>query len=790
MHKPVGEYTFDYRNFRALKSYIERVGAEQVNFRRFLVKEYGDDQRRYYRVAATIKIIDGEIECEEAEYAPSSEEAEAIKAELAKVEWPRSIPAGLAEVKELAASGAITGELYVFVDGSRKKVIMCQERRENEQDPSKKIFIPWTMFMAGGHSPFWREMEPDGALPFWKPPAFRNKAKVMIHEGAGAAKYCDDLVNDPERKAELRAHPWGEELADFEHWGASGGALAIHRGDFNELRRFVEKLEGMTVVYSCDNDKPGVKAGQSFSKMWAKGLIMLQWDRRFFTGWDLADKVPQEAAGSTMWSFAEPATWATKEVGKTSHGRPLYALNDVFASEWVHVIKPEFYINESFPMLVYDQKQFDHHCASFADGGARVSALLNSYYPGRVATINYRPDLKPGRHTTDEGVKFFNVHVPRRWQPFKKAPDVGPFLDFLTRVFPNGTERKGVMKWSATLISRPQIKMAYGLLLISETHGVGKTTLADILAEILGMHNVSYVSEHQIIGRFNDWAEKRLIICEEIYAGHSAVAYNKLKTFITDKRVQIEKKNIQTYYIDNFSHIIACSNDLKALKLDNSDRRWFVPEVTELKYGVEDYWSGLRHWLDQEDGYRKIVWWAEQFLKEERQVMPGEEAPWTKTKSAVIESFRSDMIDMVSGIMMFIKNIYKTNGEIEINIDVDPIGQIAKLVALAKAGRPFLFFDVDVVETIKQRFPGERRPEKALAVRKLTKELGLKVADRDHRMNLLNWRPYGSYGISTEQEMANSATQLLKGKNPQRERVEELISFSELALELLGPVSM
>jgi len=140
--------------------------------------------------------------------------------------------------------------------------------------------------------------------------------------------------------------------------------------------------------------------------------------------------------------------------------------------------------------------------------------------------------------------------------------------------------------------------------------------------------------------------------------------------------------------------------------------------------------------------------------------------------------------------MMFIKNIYKTNGEIEINIDVDPIGQIAKLVALAKAGRPFLFFDVDVVETIKQRFPGERRPEKALAVRKLTKELGLKVADRDHRMNLLNWRPYGSYGISTEQEMANSATQLLKGKNPQRERVEELISFSELALELLGPVSM
>jgi hypothetical protein len=637
MHSTAHEYTFHYSRYPALRAYVDRVRAEQVNFRRFLVKEYRDDERKYYEIKATIRIVNGEVVCNKSEFDASGEEKAAIKAELAEIEFPHSIPASVAEVDELRSSGAITGELFVFLDESydkrsksRDRVIMCQERREKRD--GGKYYVSWTRFQAKGWGSRWLEMEPDGdTLPHWKPPKYREKAHVMIHEGAKAAKFWDDLVNDPERSEELKAHKFGEELAACEHWGAMGGALAIDRSDMNELRRLVKRVDGTTVTYICDHDNPGEKAAQLYSRAWMDSLTVVRFDQRFRPAYDLADPVP-ESVRDSLRSFMEPGTWATKKVGETSHGRPLYALNEAFAREWTHVNEPELYISNEFPRLMYDQKGFDHHCAGFADRGARVSELLKSYKPGHVDTINYRPDLSSGRYTTADGAKFFNIYIPRRWPPYKKAPDIGLWLDYLERVFPDSEDRRQIMRWAATFISRPEIKMEYSLLLISETHGIGKTTLADVLAEIVGPTNVAYVEEQDIIGRFNDWREKRLIICEEIYAGHSKAVYNQLKSVATNKTVRVEKKNQPRYDIDNFGHVIACSNSIRALNLDNSDRRWFVPELTEQKHGKE-YWVAFHRWLTHDEGYRKIVWWADEFLKREQPVLPGEEAPWTATNT-------------------------------------------------------------------------------------------------------------------------------------------------------------
>jgi hypothetical protein len=801
-----GEYTHHYSRIPALAAYIDRVGAEQVNFRRFLIKEYSDDRRKYYELKATIKIVTNEttkkstIKCDTKEYAPTEDELAAIEKALSDVEFPQSMPASWTEAREFIKENEndivinkviYTRQFFCLPSLNRKEVVMIQERRDNTETRDKR-YLPWTMFMERGGKPRWKEMEPDGdKLPFWKPEKPRKKIRVMIHEGAKAAAFVDGLVNDPERKDELRAHPYGEELSSYEHWGASGGAQAIYRSDMDELRKLVKREEGTIVVYVCDHDTPGEKAAQQFSRAWGDSLVVVRWDKRFDPGFDLADPVPEAARGITLWSHAEPGTWATKRVGETSHGRALYALNEAFAKEWVHVNHPELYISVQFPRLMYDQKGFDHHVASFANTGARVSELLKSYKPTHIDTINYRPDLKPGRHTSrDDGTKFFNTYIPRRWEPYKEAPDVTPLLGYLERVFPNAEERRQAARWAATLIARPQIKMEYGLLLVSETQGVGKTTLADILAEIIGMRNVAYVEEHDIVGRFNDWVEKRLIICEEIYAGHSTAAYNRLKAVATNKTVRVEKKNLPRYNIDNYGHVIACSNSIKALRLDNEDRRWFVPEVTEQKQGRE-YWAGFYHWLTHEEGYRKIVWWAGDFLTVEPAVVPGEEAPWTATKGEVADAFRSEGIEIVSEIFIFIKRLYETKGELDMKIEVKKDGQVAKLIDLAKRERSCLFFDVDVCEVIRERIGrSDDRPDKPLAVRKLAKALGFKVADREHRFRLINWRSAQCYGISLDQATANRAMELLRDKDPHRgdarDRVEELLSFHELAFELLG----
>ena len=47
-------------------------------------------------------------------------------------------------------------------------------------------------------------------------------------------------------------------------------------------------------------------------------------------------------------------------------------------------------------------------------------------------------------------------------------------------------ERYEVMKWCATLIARPDVRMTYAMLLISEQTGTGKSTMGEILSQLVG----------------------------------------------------------------------------------------------------------------------------------------------------------------------------------------------------------------------------------------------------------------------------------------------------------------
>src|SRR5258708_16684840 len=300
----------NYKLYPALASYIDRIGAEQLNFRRFMVKEH---RGAYYLEKAVIRIAaDGSIKCTTIDHAPTDEERVAIKAEVRKCDWPKSC----LEATTVAKLKVTMDKLHIFWDRDRKHIMMCQERVDNDDG---KIYIPWTFFSDGK----WRCMEPDGDLPFWKPPKCRNKCQIMIHEGAKAAAFCDDLVNNPARKNELKAHPWGNELADYEHWGMIGGALAPHRTDYAEL--YAEKPSG-EVVYVCDNDYPGMAALKEVSRHYGRPLkgikfgldFKKEWPAR--GGWDLADPMPEKLfrgkrwIGPTLKSLKCFATYATEKV--------------------------------------------------------------------------------------------------------------------------------------------------------------------------------------------------------------------------------------------------------------------------------------------------------------------------------------------------------------------------------------------------------------------------------------------------------------------------------------------
>jgi hypothetical protein len=754
------EYEYHYSRFPALAAYIDRIGAEQLNFRRFMVKEYRGSH--YYVEKTLIKINDDfTISCSSKEYEPTEAESEAIVAELAKVEFPKSIRASVANVEELLASGLIHGNLYSFFDSARKEIVMCQERTTTKD--GSKAYIPWTLFMAPRGKPQWRAMEPEGPLPFWKPKVRRNKSSIMVHEGAKTAYFVDALVNDPERREERKKHPWIEQLTMFEHWGAIGGALAIHRCDYDELRR--EKVEGH-LYYVSDNDFVGGEAVKVFSKIYGGKVYNIKFDNRFPVGWDLADPIPEALVSRTgsvrlaLLDYAQPVTWATFRIEKDGVGRPGWGLTKGFTEEWVHTVDPEFWCHTRLTHLCFRlQKNFD----SFVDPFSHISdtgRLLRKVWTNKAVTVKYDPAAKPGLFYDKDKSACLNLYQPSIVRDYTKAEakyaDHSPWTDFLEKLFLDTYERSVVSKWAATLMGVPGLKMNYGLLLISEMQGVGKTTMCDFIGEVLGRKNVAATSESSILGRFNEWAEKQLVTVNEIYQGHSTAAYNRLKEIITDRTLRVEKKFVSEYYVDNHVHIIACSNSMRALKLENSDRRWFIPTVSEQKQPHE-YWKKLYDWAELEDGYRKIKQWAKDYVAEHGHVEPGAEAPWTPFKKIMIEESDSPGQELIRQDLRWVQTICGMNGAGE-NIEQSAAPEMARLVSAAKGGMPLVMFDKDGVRAIENVLYNGRsgdRVEKPAAVRKIAEQEGFHIGKTRVAKPAPGFKhTLGARVISTSRELA------------------------------------
>lgn len=123
---------------------------------------------------------------------------------------------------------------------------------------------------------------------------------------------------------------------------------------------------------------------------------------------------------------------------------------------------------------------------------ANTAGLVWRHLACQHERMVYRPDASPGTLSID-GSRCFNVYEGARIEPLEG--DEGLWREFLEHLFPDDDERPEVMRWIATLIARPDIRMRYGMLLISIAQGVGKNTLGNILRILLGTRNVSF-SEH------------------------------------------------------------------------------------------------------------------------------------------------------------------------------------------------------------------------------------------------------------------------------------------------------
>lgn len=727
-----------YKKIPALAAYIDRIGAEELHFRRFMVKEY---KGTYYNEKALITIRRNkdniwDLFCTNKEYAPTKSELEQIRGALMSAEFPKSIT--VRNINSLRKKLGPSAELYELIDRRNGEIRMVQQRIK---DGAKKWYPPWSFWEDGE----WRRMEAEGPLLFWKP-AKMISSRIMVHEGPKAAKFVHQLTTSPEMVKQLAEHPWGEELKKYEHWGMIGGALAPGRSHWGELR--AEKP--VEVIYVCDNDHPGHSALQEVSRHYAASLKGLRLDKRFPVGWDLADDMPKEFfkgsryLGPQFREFIVPATRATELVlPADGKGRPSAKLRRDFREEWLHCVTPEVFVHQDWPDEPWNAQEFNNKIAPFSDV-ANTALLVQRDDATKGNKLEYNPSREPGIYGSDEG-RVINTHVPASIKPEKG--DIAPFEEFLANLVANDYDREELWRWCATLIAAPEVKMNYGLLLISETQGVGKGTLGEkILVPLVGKKNASFPSEKEIVdSTYNYWlAHKRLAVVHEIYAGHSSKAYNNLKSIITDRYLTVSKKFQANYEIENWCHIYACSNSMRALLLPNDDRRWFVPKITEVKRDAK-YWHTFNLWLAEEGGLGKILAYAKDWVKKNKPVMRGDNAPDSALKREIVEEGYSAGQALVSQVLDAIKEIL--DGDEKTKADWKARGY------LNNAG--VFILDKSFIQLIKdQIYEGRHndRIERAATIRRVARAKGWAIGE--YRANIKDWGALGAKMICSSKELA------------------------------------
>lgn len=232
--------------------------------------------------------------------------------------------------------------------------------------------------------------------------------------------------------------------------------------------------------------------------------------------------------------------------------------------------------------------------------GDLAGFLLNGGFITKVQDITYVPSEPEGCIVRD-GLSYWNMCRPS--DVVAEPGDAKPFVDFLTYLIPDETERDHLMKMMAFTVRNPGQKLRHALLLRSRVHGVGKSLLVDqIWAPLLGRHNVSKISSRELTSPFRSWAKGNLmVVVEELNLGAGLQTYNELKEIITDTRVTINEKFLTPREWEVFATFVFISNLEAAILLEGADRRFFVID-TPAEKREPAYYEQFIAWVENNLG--------------------------------------------------------------------------------------------------------------------------------------------------------------------------------------------
>jgi hypothetical protein len=574
----------------------------------------------------------------------------------------------IAQLMDLPPFAREHGELFFFRNENGAVTFVHQRIEVN----SAKVYVAWHLREVSG-SLTWFASEPEGALPIYGAhllPGAAGKV-IYIHESAraaeGAARIAREAVlaaeapeGPEEKRSRLGAHPWGEELAGAVHVGWLSGGMNVERTSWAGINSAAPS----DVVIVADNDESGLASIPKIAKSLFMTTSAVKFNSSFPVGFDMGDPYPDSAR---RWKNGKLkplhlqrlelmkvfATWATEAYTvPTANGTKVkYRVRRSFARAVGYVKNIDRFVVRSAPTPALGSLTFDKAFRSFSDV-AQLSNVVVEDAETIFDSLAYVPGSPTGAMMRDS-MMLLNTYrpplIPRR------RGDVRLFDEFMRYLVPGEEDRLNLLRIIATIVAHPERRIRYSVLLISTQEGVGKNTLTDaILQPLVGPHNVSVVGESGITGSFNGWAaNRRVIIVPEIYEGHSFTTANKLKSMVTDDRIMVNEKNQPAYEVDNNITFFACSNSLQALKIAEADRRWFLPQLSEVAWPRERF-AELHDALSHGDLLPAIMDWAHEYGD---YVQDGATAPRSTFKDEFIEGSISGVRNETDALTALMKSL-------------------------------------------------------------------------------------------------------------------------------------
>ena len=202
--------------------------------------------------------------------------------------------------------------------------------------------------------------------------------------------------------------------------------------------------------------------------------------------------------------------------------------------------------------------------------------------------------------------KWLNTCIMPDWGTgaFDQA-HVDKFLAYCNYIIPDVDECTFWLDWLTHKMRDPKFR-GTGIVMVTPTFGVGRSTLASMVARLLGEANTARVDFTDLVeSKFNHWEDKVLVTIDEARDTSSAntglhKAYEVLKQRVDTTVVQtmVNPKYGAMYTAMNCSSYLILSNHINAIAIPKSDRRLTILSNAQVPLTPQEF-TDLNTWLDQ-----------------------------------------------------------------------------------------------------------------------------------------------------------------------------------------------